>query len=80
MNATVCGATVEQCVCGLAAGHDGAHVCENTTACNGSWTVDDEGRIVPVRFPGMDETTSEGLMEVVRMMYALAGAGPGGEL
>lgn len=48
-----CDAVQAACECGLWEDHAGAHECEDTAKCGGSWVSDEDGNIVEViRWPG----------------------------
>jgi len=48
-SALTCGKDAYSCRCVLDHGHAGPHECD--AACRGSWTFDDRGAFVVVRFP-----------------------------
>lgn len=55
----VCGNVAEACHCISLTDHEGPHICD----CLGSWTWD-EDRLVPVTFPGGDEVSLAGMLDV----------------
>lgn len=61
---TFCAAREAACVCHEPTGHEGPHKC-GLDACRVEWVYDGE-RFVPVRFPGGQDVSLQGVMEVLQ--------------